>query len=189
MSLPTIKSNFPKSFKMASKKRPQTSQKTENHYFKIKNKNKKFWISTVNILAMFNQLPIRDCFSDPKKTATWMTTNPSPQSNSSLLITSASPIQFAYLKFHSILRQELLKVSGIHFSPVWMKILQLLTLKKRKKARFTTAKHERHLQLQVIRCLVDITQRNFRITQHVLGTMALSQCTFIPQVLESYMDS
>ena len=37
---------------MASKKRPQTSQKTENHYSKIKNKNKKFWISTVNILAM-----------------------------------------------------------------------------------------------------------------------------------------
>ena len=54
---------------MASKKRPQTSQKTENNYVKIKNKNKKFWISTLNILAMFNQLPIRDCFSDPKKTS------------------------------------------------------------------------------------------------------------------------
>lgn len=65
MSLPTIKSNFPKSFKMASKKRPQTSQKTENHYFKIKNKNKKLWISTVNILAMFNQLSIRDLDDKP----------------------------------------------------------------------------------------------------------------------------
>lgn len=140
MSLPTIKSNFPKSFKMASKKRPQTSQKTENHYSKIKNKNKKFWISTVNILAMFNQLPIRDCFSD-QKTATWIQAPLKKRKHSSKnqSITSIqlkpphhqcipNPIWIPEVPLHSSTRApESVRHSFI--SPVWMKILRLLTLK------------------------------------------------------------